>query len=59
MARLDTPPRGRSMVTMIKTLGERLSTPVHSSPIDENTQSKLERPVPALPPTHLKTLQRR
>jgi hypothetical protein len=60
MTRLDTPARGRSMVHMIKTLGERLSTPNG----DENTQPKaqvsfVERPTPPLPPTHLKTLQRR
>ena len=63
MTRLDTPARGRSMVHMIKTLGERLSTP-QTMPGDEPTQPKaqvsfVERPTPALPPTHLKTLQRR
>ena len=57
MTRLETPPRGRSMVSMIKTLGERLST----QPGVPSAEPKmiLERPTPPLPPTHLKTLQRR
>jgi hypothetical protein len=70
MRRLETPARARSMVSMIKTLGERLSTPSGMPVVDDHVPPRfMERPTPPLPPvppvplqssqTHLKTLQRR
>jgi hypothetical protein len=54
MRRLETPARGRSMVHMIKTLGERIAV---DRPVDEKPAAVFERPVPPLPPTTLQPLQ--
>ncbi len=66
MRRLETPARARSMVSMIKTLGERLSSSPSGAPVvDEHVPPRMlaDRFSPSVPPgasqTHLKTLQRR